>query len=142
MEFDKAKVFTAVNASEVKIGSKGYFSDSFGHLKELVSNNSLTHYGELTAIHPDYRYSRFEMDNTSNWLLFYLVEEPGVNKMIKDSRSLSKDVEDKAIKYAEKYACKDCRMKCEHIDLLCGCVRHYINAFQDGYKEAKRLQND
>lgn len=80
MEFDKSKVFTALNADEARVGSKGYFSDSFGQLKEVVSNNSLTHYGELTAIHPDYRPSRFERDTAPNWLLFYLVKEPGEKK--------------------------------------------------------------
>lgn len=28
MEFDKAKVFTALNPAEVKVGSKGYFANS------------------------------------------------------------------------------------------------------------------
>ena len=85
MEFDKSKVFTVLNASEVKIGSKGYFADELTLLKERVSNKSLSYYGELTTICPGNRSNYcFEMDNISNWLLFYLVEEPGVNKMIKD----------------------------------------------------------
>lgn len=48
-----------------------------------------------------------------------------------------KDVEDKAIKFAEKYVCRNCCMKCEQIDLLCGCVRYYMNAFMDGYMECE-----
>lgn len=77
MEFDKANVFTALNADEARVGSKGYFSDCLGQLKELVSNNSLNNYGELTAVHYDYKFNRFEMNNTLDWLLFYLVKEPG-----------------------------------------------------------------
>lgn len=37
MEFDKSKVFTALNASEVKVGSKGYGSDTIEDLKNLVT---------------------------------------------------------------------------------------------------------
>ena len=48
-----------------------------------------------------------------------------------------KDVEDKAVKFAEKHVCGNCCMKCEQIDLLCGCVRYYINAFMDGYRECE-----
>lgn len=80
MEFDKSKVFTALNADEVKIGSKGYYANSLGYLKEVVSNNSLARYGKLTAIRDDYKTDRFEIDTTSNWHLFYLVEEPRENK--------------------------------------------------------------
>lgn len=53
------------------------------------------------------------------------------------SHASSKDVEDKAIKFAEKHVCGNCCMRCEQIDLLCGCVRYYINAFQDGYMECE-----
>lgn len=53
------------------------------------------------------------------------------------SRALFKDIEDKAIRFAEKYVCRNCCMKCSQIDLLCGCVRYYINAFQDGYRECE-----
>ena len=53
------------------------------------------------------------------------------------SHASSKDVEDKAIKFAEKHVCGNCCMRCEQIDLLCGCVRYYINAFQDGYRECE-----
>lgn len=76
MEFDESKVYTLVNADKVKIGSKGYFSDSFSQLKEVVSNNSLSYYGGLTDIHNDRMPNRFEMNTTSSWILFYLVEEP------------------------------------------------------------------
>lgn len=33
MEFDKAKVFTVLNADEVKIGSSGYFADNLRSLR-------------------------------------------------------------------------------------------------------------
>ena len=93
MEFDKANVFTALNADEARVGSKGYFSDCLGKLKELVSENSLNSYGELTAVHCDYTFNRFEMDNTLNWLLFYLVKEPG-EKELRPYKDVDEMVED------------------------------------------------
>lgn len=33
MTFDKNKVFTAINADEVKVGSKGFFGDTISGLK-------------------------------------------------------------------------------------------------------------
>lgn len=33
MEFAKAKIFTALNADEVKVGSKGYFADNLRSLR-------------------------------------------------------------------------------------------------------------
>lgn len=48
-----------------------------------------------------------------------------------------KDVENKAAKFAEKYVCRNCCMKCSQIDLLCGCVRYYMNAFMDGYRKCE-----
>lgn len=53
------------------------------------------------------------------------------------SHASSKNVENKAIKFAAKHVCGNCCMRCEQIDLLCGCVRYYINAFQDGYRECE-----
>lgn len=93
MEFDKAKVFTALNADEARVGSKGYFSDCLGQLKELVSNDSLNNYGELTHIYYDYKFNRFEMGNASDWLLFYLVEEQ-VEKKLRPYKDVDEMVED------------------------------------------------
>ena len=45
--------------------------------------------------------------------------------------------EEKAIESAKKYACKGCIKKCEQLDLLCGGARYYMNAFMDGYDQAK-----
>lgn len=45
--------------------------------------------------------------------------------------------EEKAIKSAKKYVCKGCIKKCEQLDLLCGVVRYYMNAFMDGYDQGK-----
>ena len=72
MEFDKSKVFTAINADELKVGSKGYFADRKEILIEQVQSekNSFC----LTRIR-DGEFP-FGIKNGSLFRYFYLVEEP------------------------------------------------------------------
>ena len=74
MEFDKTRVYTALNADEVKVGSKGYFADSINDLKKKVNdgNELLT----LTKICEEEAATRFSVSPISSYILFYLVEEP------------------------------------------------------------------
>lgn len=74
MKFYKNKVYTASNADEVKVGSKGYFADSINELKKKVDegNELLT----LTKIYGEESATRFSVSPTSSYILFYLVEEP------------------------------------------------------------------
>lgn len=77
MEFDKSKVYTALNADEVKIGSKGYFADTLAGLRMAVLNAD-TNLRELTDVYNetiDYRFETNDGDNVSVYNLFYLVEE-------------------------------------------------------------------
>lgn len=74
MEFDKSKVYTALNADEVKVGSKGYFSDSLFYLKEKVSANMPTN--TISQIYSESSDRRFGGDQIFLNSLFYLVEEP------------------------------------------------------------------
>lgn len=73
MEFDTTRVFTALNAGEVKVGSKGYFADNLEELKRYVKTDSylLT----LTSIEDAGQTYRFNAQNYS-YALFYLVKEP------------------------------------------------------------------
>ena len=74
MEFDKTRVYSAYNADEVKVGSKGYFADSISDLKKKVDEGSelLT----LTKIYGEESATRFSITSISSYILFYLVEEP------------------------------------------------------------------
>ena len=77
MKFDKTKVYTAVNADEVKIGSKGYFADTLTDLKARVATESADCFGEILHIlFPDSYYCFSFKDTRCNYALFYLVEEP------------------------------------------------------------------
>ena len=86
MEFDKSKVFTAVNADEVKIGSKGYFAGSLAELKANVGAESDgyrgRYFGTVKFIDSESEVFRFirKEDDEGRWGLFYLVEEPEEKK--------------------------------------------------------------
>lgn len=74
MEFDKTRVYSACNADEVKVGSKGYFADSISELKKKVNegNELLT----LVKIYGEESATRFSVSTISSYILFYLIEEP------------------------------------------------------------------
>lgn len=74
MKFDKTRVYTALNADEVKVDSKGYFADSISDLKRKVDEGDepLT----LVKICGEEAAVRFTTLSASVYLLFYLVEEP------------------------------------------------------------------
>ena len=74
MEFDKTRVYSACNADEVKVGSKGYFADSISELKRKISEGDepLT----LVKICGEEAATRFTTLSASVYLLFYLVESP------------------------------------------------------------------
>ena len=74
MEFDKTRVYTAFNADEVKVGSKGYFADSINELKRKVDEGNET--STLTKIFGEESATRFSVSPVSSYILFYLVEEP------------------------------------------------------------------
>ncbi len=73
MDFDKTKIFTTVNADEVKIGSIGYFGDTL----DLLSRNFLNgeHLGIIDRIETPNNMFRFSTKNNT-FNLFYLIEEP------------------------------------------------------------------
>lgn len=75
MEFDKARVFTPLTADEVQIGSKGYFAETMGNLKNMVEMQGET--SELTSIRDETNACRFYCkEYRAAWVLFYLVETP------------------------------------------------------------------
>lgn len=78
MEFNKSKVYTALNADEVKIGSKGYFADTIHSLRSQAQTETIE-LMTLTKITPDYNMNRFCTDSVS-FVYFYLVEEPKEKK--------------------------------------------------------------
>lgn len=73
MEFDKSRVYTALNADELKVGSKVVVANSLGVLKEKFNQEDAT--TRLLGIKSEQTANRFEVDK-GLYLLAYLVEEP------------------------------------------------------------------
>ena len=83
MDFDKSKVYTVITADEVEIGSKGYYADCPKDLEERVNSDNKTYYDTITGITPTSEVYRFKIGATftSEYALFYLVEEPEKKKL-------------------------------------------------------------
>jgi len=74
MKFDKSRVFTAVNANELKPGDKVIVSDTMSMLTLLVRETTDSmELATLKKVHLDNEVARFET-STGNWCLAYLVE--------------------------------------------------------------------
>lgn len=72
MEFDRSKVFTALNAEELEVGSMVIVADSMMSLKSRVLAGTAP--TKLVKINTDAFPARFAADG--DWLLAYLVEGP------------------------------------------------------------------
>ena len=81
MTFDKSKVYTVLNADEVKVGSKGYFADNLYHLKGAVSIERSSMFGEIESIYCEDAGCRFSVRGDGSYALFYLIEEPQEKKL-------------------------------------------------------------
>ena len=77
MEFYKSKVYTSVNADELKIGSMCIFANTIADLRNMVQDEDERHYmSELTQVFPDSVVERFEQDDTEVYAFAYLIEPP------------------------------------------------------------------
>lgn len=76
MEFDESRAYSAINADKVKVGSKGFFADNLGCLRDLVFNSSKYKPRPLMGIAKQSKMARFRDSNAMPYNLFYLVEEP------------------------------------------------------------------
>lgn len=75
MEFDKSKVYTALNADEVKPGSRVFVADNLTALKRKVKENLLEDLFTLNKVLSAESSYRFRTENT-DFMLCYLVSEP------------------------------------------------------------------
>ncbi len=93
MVFDKSKVYTALNADEIKPGSKGYFADNLKVLKEAALSEDSVMFGEIENIYDDSCSRRFNIKDDCGYCLFYLIEEPQEKKLrpYKDTDEMVED---------------------------------------------------
>lgn len=78
MKFQKERVYTAVNAEKLRIGSKVIIADSLGALKNLVDKGDKRNIHNLVKVYEETAQHRFKVDNgyDCEYALAYLVEEP------------------------------------------------------------------
>ena len=77
MEFDKSRVYTAVNADELKVGSRVILGDSLSELREEVEAEKEAAIQNLMIIHGENMSFRFTGDKYhSGHSLAYLIEPP------------------------------------------------------------------
>lgn len=79
MEFDKSRVFSAVNADELKVGSKCIFADDLRELRRLVSIEDTSQV--LIAIEGEnythrFRIAKADCMGDTLFALAYLIEPP------------------------------------------------------------------
>lgn len=74
MEFDKSRVYTALNADELKVGSKVFLADDLSVLKKLVRMNSID-ISTIRKIRDETYKARF-VDSADAYMLAYLIDEP------------------------------------------------------------------
>lgn len=79
MEFDKSKVYTALNADELKVGSRVILADSLDDLKTYVDEGNMF-IETLENIRDESWISRFSSDDVY-YHLAYLVEAPEEKKL-------------------------------------------------------------
>lgn len=91
MEFDKSRIYSALNAEDVKVGSKGYFARTIANLRVAVEIGLFLE--TVTDIRDDRYESRF-CDNKGGFNnFFYLVDEPEGVKLrpYKDTKEMVDD---------------------------------------------------
>lgn len=78
MEFDKSRVYTTLNADELKLGSKVIPADNLTTLKHRVQDKLML--SCLIGIQEEFNDYRF-VTNDGVWALVYLVSEPKKKKL-------------------------------------------------------------
>lgn len=80
MEFNKNRIYTAVNADELKVGSKVYVADCLADLQREVSDACEDRIHTIVKILPPDNNPRFKAMNDTGavmyWHFVYLIEEP------------------------------------------------------------------
>lgn len=81
MEFDKSRVYTALNADELKVGSKVYLHNNLAGLKELVINEHKRFVRKIKTIRSANEEYRFCDEDNCIGPLVYLISEPEEKKL-------------------------------------------------------------
>lgn len=119
MDFDKSKVYTSLNADELKVGSKVYVSDNIAYLRECIEDNFESCI--LTRVMSEKEAKRFCIDKScEKWQLAYLIEPPDEPKY-KPFESV-----DKAMEAIKKHGGWVSRRDCKSYFFINGYIT-YLN---------------
>lgn len=92
MKFDINKVYYAVNADELKIGSVGYFADTLVSLEHCV-DSEYSFPSKLTGVQEATKpYVFRDEGGITVWKFFYLVEEPKEEEPKEEELCTSKEL--------------------------------------------------
>ena len=141
MEFDKSRVYTAVNADELRIGDRVILGDSLSELREEVQAEKEAAIQNLMIIHGENMSFRFTGDKYhSGRSLAYLIEPPAEPKY-KPFESVDKAME--AIKAHGRYVIKTNNMMSAFLvtedDKDQGESRIFIDGYWYSLQELYRL---
>ena len=112
MKFDKSRIYTALNADELKVGSTVFVSDDLSSLKESLSDFRLLKI--IERVESEKCKHRFLCDDGFCYAFAYLVEEPNEQKLVALTKESSEiraqfdsliDKKNSSISY---FAYKDC----------------------------------
>lgn len=125
MEFDKSKVYTSVNADELKVGSKVICDDSLYALKISVDNE--LYITTLREILPEDCTLRFRTKEGEECSLAYLIELP----------------EEKKLKVSDLKLGDTVRHKSGNLEYLVTGIDHSENEvfFGDAWSDEEELRN-
>lgn len=148
MKFDKSKVYTAVNADEVKIGSMGFFADNIENLQDVIENEDKSFFGKITEIRSpseNFRFIKLDADGSSlNYNLFYLVSEPKEKKYrpYKDTDEMIEDFLKRFNSNVPKNTMPFIWLKnCTAKSLISGFGKYYV-CIESKFLEMKELFED
>ena len=92
MKFDKTRVYTALNADELKVGSKCIFADTVQGLKKHIETKQILTLVEIYEEHKRDRFVGSDGAIEASYSLAYLIEPP-VEQRYKPFSSEEKEVE-------------------------------------------------
>ena len=76
MQFDKSRVYTALNADELKVGSKCVFDVTIQGLRRKAQNDDGIYVCKLTNLREDDCIERFISEENISYIYAYLIEPP------------------------------------------------------------------
>ncbi len=138
MKFDFKKVYTAINAEELKDGDKVYVSDSLDDLRDFVENDRLN-VEELFDIREENFQRRFLVQGNANAYAFAYLVERAKEKKWRPYESIDEFVSDFIKRF--NIACPKYGMPLIWIKSKETSMKHLVKSFYAGVEEVGIASN-